>query len=176
MMLNLRKMVISALMIALGVVLPFAFHSIPNSGSIFLPIHIPVLMCGLICGWPYGLICGIFTPAFSSIITGMPPMAYLPSMIFELAAYGLVAGLLSQYIHTKKVILDLYLSLIGAMIVGRIVFGILNSFIFNVGSYSLKIWLVSAFVTSLPGIIIQIALIPPIIFALEKSNLIEKRY
>lgn len=173
---NLRKMVISALMIALGIVLPFVLHSIPSSGSIFLPMHIPVLMCGLICGWPYGLIVGILTPVSSSLLTGMPPVAYLPSMICELATYGLVAGILSQFIHTKKVILDLYLSLIGAMIVGRIVYGILNSLVFSVGSYSLQMWMVASFVKALPGIIVQIIFIPAIIFALEKSNLIEKRY
>ena len=78
------------------VVLPIAFHSIPNAGSIFLPMHIPVLLCGLLCGPLYGLLCGILAPLISSFAPGMPPMAILPGMTAELAVYGLISGLLIQ--------------------------------------------------------------------------------
>lgn len=78
-----RRLVMAALCVALGVVLPMAFHSVPRGGSIFLPMHIPVLLCGLACGWPYGLACGVLAPLCSSLITGMPPAAYLPSMLCE---------------------------------------------------------------------------------------------
>ena len=91
---NARQLVMAALCAALGVVLPVALHSIPNAGSILLPMHIPVLLCGLVCGPVYGLGCGVLTPLLSSLITGMPPAAVLPSMLCELAAYGLAAGLL----------------------------------------------------------------------------------
>ena len=87
----------SALCVALGVVLPVAFHSIPNAGSVLRPMHIPVRLCGLVCGPVYGLLSGILTPLLSSMITGMPPMAYLPSMLCELAAYGLAAGVLRRF-------------------------------------------------------------------------------
>ena len=104
---NTKRMILTALFVALGVVLPMAFHSIPNAGSIFLPMHIPVLLCGLICGWAYGLGCGVLAPLLSSLMTGMPPAAILPGMLCELAVYGLVSGLLLKVIHTKRTIVDL---------------------------------------------------------------------
>jgi len=173
---NIRKISITAVCIALGIILPLTLHAIPRAGSIFLPIHIPVLLCGLVCGWPYGLACGILTPLFSSLLTGMPPAAYLPSMLCELAAYGLIAGLFAQYIRTKNLYMDIYLSLLGAMLVGRIVYGIVNALIFSAGQYSMQIWLTAAFVTALPGIIIQIIALPAIVIALQKSRLISKKY
>lgn len=169
-----KHMVLTAMCIALGVVLPIVFHSIPNAGSIFLPMHIPVLMCGLLCGWPYGFACGIFAPFLSSVITGMPPMGYLPSMLCELATYGLVAGLLAQFVHTRKQIVGIYIQLIGAMIAGRIVCGVLNALIFSAGKYSFAIFISGAFVKAIPGIIIQIVLLPVIVMVLEKAGIIER--
>lgn len=168
-----KKMVLTSLMIAVGVVLPIAFHSIPNAGSILLPMHIPVLICGIICGFPFGLLCGIITPLLSSLLTGIPPAAYLPAMICELAVYGLVTSLLIRFVRTKSVYANIYIALIGAMISGRIVYGILNSLIFRAGSYSAQIWLTSAFVTALPGIVIQLILIPLIVLTLQDSNFID---
>jgi niacin transporter len=168
-----RKLVFSALCVALGVALPVAFHSIPNAGSIFLPMHIPVLLCGLICGWPYGLACGILTPLLSSLLTGMPPAAYLPGMLCELAAYGAVSGLLRSVVRTKNRLADLYIQLILAMLAGRVVFGVLNALIFRAGSYSMPVFLTAAFVTALPGIVIQLAVIPVLVWMLERLNLIE---
>jgi len=169
-----KQLVITAMCIALGVVLPFALHTIPKSGSIFLPMHIPVLLCGLLLGWPYGLVCGILAPLLSSVLTGMPPTAYLPSMVCELAVYGLVSGLLRQLIHTKKRIIGIYIQLIGAMLVGRIVYGVLNALIFSVGNFTFNMFLVGAFVTALPGIIIQIVLIPAIILVLERAGVSDR--
>ncbi|MEG1275596.1 MAG: ECF transporter S component, partial [Ruthenibacterium sp.] len=88
-----KKLVLAALCVALGMILPMAFHAVPNAGGIFLPMHIPVLLCGLVCGWQYGLACGVLAPLLSSLITGMPPAAFLPGMLCELAVYGLVSGL-----------------------------------------------------------------------------------
>ena len=78
MMNSVKRMTLAAVCVALCVVLPIAFHSIPDAGSVFLPMHIPVLICGMICGWPYGLLCGFMGPFLSSVLTGMPPVAYLP--------------------------------------------------------------------------------------------------
>jgi niacin transporter len=172
----IKRTIYASLCIALGVVLPLALHSVPNAGNIFLPMHIPVLLCGLICGWPFGLACGVLTPLLSSLITGMPPMAYVPGMLCELAVYGLLSGLLLRFVHTGKTLADIYVSLVCAMLAGRVIYGALNALIFSVGDYSLSIWLTSVFVTSLPGIIIQLVIIPAIIFALEKARLIERRY
>ncbi len=171
---NIRAMVISSLCVALGVALPLALHSIPNAGSIFLPMHIPVLLCGLICGWPYGLACGVLTPLLSSLLTGMPPFAILPSMLIELAVYGLVSGLIMQRIKVKEKLGSLYISLIGAMLAGRLIFGIVNALIFRIGAYSIELWVAAMFITALPGIIIQLILLPVLVLALDKAGLSKK--
>ena len=167
-----KNLVLTGLCCALGVVLPILLHSIPKAGSILLPMHIPVLLCGLICGPLYGLGCGILTPILSSLITGMPPAAYLPSMVCELAVYGLLAGLFIRLIHTKQRSLNLYVSLIGAMIGGRIVYGLLNSLIFQAGEYSLQLWLAGAFINAAPGIVIQLVILPVVVLTLYKARII----
>ncbi len=169
-----KRLIFAGLCVAIGVVLPIAFHSVANAGSIFLPMHIPVFLCGLVCGWPFGLACGVLAPLLSTLFTGMPPMAYLPSMLCELAVYGFVSGLLMRYIQTGKLTLDLYLSLIAAMLAGRFVFGLLNALIFRAGSYSLPIWMTASFVTALPGIIIQLAILPVLVLSLKKTKLISE--
>jgi len=167
-----KQLVLTALFTALGVVLPQAFHAIPNAGSIFLPMHIPVLISGYAVGPVYGLICGILTPLLSHLIFSMPPTPVLPSMLCELAVYGLMTGLLNKLIKTENDILKAYLVLLGAMLCGRITYGILNTLIFRAGSYSLNAWLSAAFITAVPGIIIQLVLIPILVVRLKKANLI----
>lgn len=165
------EMVIAALCIALGVVLPVAVHSIPNAGSILLPMHLPVLLCGLLCGPAYGLACGVLAPLLSSLITSMPPAAMLPSMICELAVYGLTAGLLILLVRTGSQTANVYISLVGAMLLGRVIYGAVNALIFRAGEYSLQMWLTASFVTALPGIVIQLVLLPLIVLALRKAKL-----
>ena len=171
---HIRQMVLTALFIAIGVVLPQAFHAIPNAGSVMLPMHIPVLLAGLVCGPVFGLACGIITPTLSSLITGMPPMAYLPSMLCELAIYGLVSGLVTKVVKTGKPIVDIYVALVTSMLAGRVIYGIVNALIFRAGEYNMTMWLTASFVTALPGIIIQLVAIPIVIMALRKAKLIEK--
>lgn len=171
-----KKSIITAVCIALGVVLPMAFHAIPNAGNIYCPMHIPVLLCGLICGWSFGLLCGITTPILSSMLIQMPIIAYLPGMIIELAAYGLIAGVMMKIVHTKRVYADLYISLGVAIVAGRIIAGISQALIFAAGNYSMALWTTGYFVTAWPGILIQLALIPTIVFALERAKLIPPRY
>ena len=169
---EIRRLVAAALCIALGVTLPQAFHMIPNAGSVFLPMHIPVLLCGLICGWKYGLIVGLVTPALSSLITGMPGAAVLPGMVCELGAYGLVSGICIQLIRSRRRVVNLYASLVCAMLVGRIFSGVLNALIFRAGDYGMTMWLTASFVTALPGIIIQLCVIPALVMALEKARVL----
>jgi len=175
---NVRNLVTAGLLLAFGLVFPQAFHMIPGAGPIFLPMHIPVLMAGLILGWKYGLAVGVVTPILSHFIFGMPPIAPMPmlqTMIFELAAYGVVAGLLSQRVRTKSTYVNLYVSLIGAMIVGRLVMGALNAVWFSIGwfpptvSFSMQFWLGTALFTAWPGILIQIVFVPSVVFALRKA-------
>ena len=175
-MTTVKKSILTAVCIALCVVLPQAFHAIPNAGAVYSPMHIPVLLCGLLCGWPFGLLCGLAGPALSSLITGMPMAAYLPPMMVECAVYGLVTGLMMHVVRTKKVYVDLYISLIAAMLVGRVAAGAAKALIFAPGILTVAAWATGYFVTCLPGIVIHLALIPGIVLALMKARLIPVRY
>jgi niacin transporter len=168
---NAKNMVYTGLFIALGVLLPVLVHMIPNMGMVLLPMHIPILLCGLICGVRYGLICGLITPLLAFLLTGRPPAFLLPAMQVELAAYGAVSALIMLYVKTKSMYANVCMSLIGAMLVGRVVFGMVNALILQVGEYTLQMWLTAAFVTAMPGIVIQIIIVPIIVIALWKAKL-----
>ncbi len=172
---SVKKLVFTAVCAALCLVLPMAFHSVPNAGTIFLPMHIPVLLCGLICGWPYGGVCGIVGPLLSSLVTGMPPAAMLPSMMVECCAYGFVTGMLMRHVHTRHAVADLYISLVSAMVVGRVVAGFAKAWIFTPG-ISPFAWVTTSLVTGIPGIVIQLILMPMVVLALTKAKLIPNRY
>lgn len=172
---HIKKIVLTAVCAALCVVVPMAFHSIPNAGSIFLPMHLPVLLCGMLCGWPFGLTCGLIGPLLSSLITAMPPAAALPGMLVECTVYGAVAGALLQHVNTKNRYADLYISLVPAMLLGRVLSGIVKTLILTPG-LSLAAWATASFVTSLPGIAIQLILLPILVIGLERARLIPKRY
>ena len=165
-----RNIVFTALCIAIGLLLPQVVKIIPIAypGAVLLPMHIPVLVCGFLCGPRYGLISGLILPITASLLTGMPPLfPTAVSMMSELATYGLLTGLLYKYTKGKILI-----SLIGAMIGGRIVLGLVNALLFNLGDnvYGLTLFISGAFVTALPGIIIQLIIIPVIIQALKRTN------
>ncbi len=174
-MTHIKKLVLTAVCTALCVVVPMAFHSIPNGGAMFLPMHIPVLLCGMVCSWPLGLVCGVLGPLLSSILTGMPRAAGLPGMLVECAVYGAAAGLFLRYIRTGSRYTDLYLSLVPAMLLGRVLSGIVKGLILTPG-LSLTTWATASFVTALPGITIQLVLVPVLVLGLERAKLIPKRY
>ena len=172
---SIKKLTLSSVCIALCVVLPIAFHSIPDGGSIFLPMHIPVLICGMLCGWPYGLLCGLTGPLLSSLITGMPPAAVLPAMMVECGTYGAVSGLVLKFVRSGKTYVDLYTALVVAMIAGRVVSGIAKALIFSPGM-ALSAWVTASFVTALPGIVIQLVFLPGVVATLMKAKVIPQRY
>ena len=172
---HIKRLTITALSVALCVVLPMAFHVIPNAGSVMLPMHIPVLLCGLICGWQHGLLCGILGPLVSSLVTGMPPAAILPGMMVECGMYGCVGGLLMERVRTGSLYADLYLCLPVAMLAGRVISGIVKALILTPG-LSFTAWATASFVTALPGISIQLILIPTLVVALTRAGLIPARY
>lgn len=172
---SIRNMTMAAVCVALCVVLPIAFHSIPDAGTVFLPMHIPVLICGMICGWPYGLLCGLMGPLVSSALTGMPPIAILPAMMVECGTYGLVSGLMLNFVHTKRTYADLYIAQIMAMLAGRVVSGIAKALIFAPGM-ALSAWVTASFITALPGIIIQLVFLPSVVCTLMKAKVIPQRY
>lgn len=169
-----KKMVFTAVCAALCLVLPMAFHTVPNAGSIFLPMHIPVLLCGLVCGWPFGLACGLLGPFISSF-TGMPPAAMLPSMMVECGTYGLVTGLLMKFVRTRHPVADLYISMVTAMILGRVVAGLAKALIFTPGTAPFA-WVTTSLVAGIPGICIQLVVMPAVVLALTRAKLIPMRY
>lgn len=170
-----KKIVICAACIALCVVLPMAFHSIPNAGQVILPMHIPVLLCGLMCPWPYGFACGLLGPLLSTVTTGMPPAAMLPSMMVECAVYGMIAGIMMRFVRTKKAWLDLYISMVTAMVAGRVVAGLAKAWILTPGTAPFA-WVTTSLVSGIPGIVIQLILLPLLIAALTQAKLLPKRY
>ena len=172
---SIRNMTMAAVCVALCVVLPIAFHSIPDAGTVFLPMHIPVLICGMICGWPYGLLCGLMGPLVSSALTGMPPIAFLPSMMVECGTYGMVSGLVLKVIRTQRTYADLYIAQIIAMLAGRVVSGIAKALIFSPGM-ALSAWVTASFITALPGILIQLIFLPSVVCTLMKAKVIPQRY
>ena len=172
---SIKRLTLTALCIALCVVVPMAFHVIPNAGAVMLPMHIPVLLCGLVCGWQYGLRCGILGPLVSSVMTGMPPAAMLPGMMVECGMYGGVGGLMMDRVRTGSLYADLYISLPVAMLMGRVISGIVKALILTPG-LSFTAGATASFVTALPGISIQLILLPTLIVALTRASLIPGRY
>lgn len=168
---NVKKTVISALCVAMCVVLPMAFHAIPGAGKVCSPMHIPVLLCGLLCGPLYGLLCGIAGTTLSTLVTTMLSAADMPCMLAELAVYGLVTGGMMRLVRTGKKYLAVYASLLTAMLSGRVFAGILMALFFAQGSYSIKLWIMSYFIISWPGIVIHLILVPTVYFAVKKSTL-----
>ncbi|MCL1832466.1 MAG: ECF transporter S component [Oscillospiraceae bacterium] len=171
---TVKNMAITGLMIAVGIVLPLAFHSLPQGlgGRAILPMHIPILLAGLICGPVFGLAAGILTPILSYFILGMPMPVFLYPMLFELPIYGAVAGLLMRYLPVRHLYGKLYISLITAMLAGRVTFGAANALLFSAGEYSTQMWVTATLVTALPGIVIQLIAIPSIVVALQRERLI----
>lgn len=170
-----RKLVFTALCIAIGLLLPKFINLIPIAypGAVLLPMHIPVLLCGFICGFSYGVFCGLTLPLLSFVLTGMPPIFPTGiSMSFELAAYGALTAVMYRLTKGK-----IYVSLVVAMIGGRIVLGLVNVILFKFTdqAYGITLFITGAFITALPGIIIQLIIIPIMIRALEKAKVLQVR-
>lgn len=168
------KIVWSGVFIALGVVLPFLTGQIQNIGNKLLPMHLPVLLCGFVCGAPYGLAVGFVVPLLRSILFGMPPMfPTAVSMAFELCVYGLTTGILYQRLPKKNGMI--YIALAGAMITGRVAAGVINVVLYGIqgGGYSVQMFMAGMFLNAVPGIILQLVLIPVIIMLLRKAKVME---
>ena len=165
---TVKPIVLSGLFIAVGLVLPFITGQIPEIGSRLLPMHLPVLLCGFVCGWPYGLAVGAITPLFRSLLFSMP-MIYPTAiaMAFELAAYGFMAGLLYQKLPKRPVFV--YISLAGSMIFGRLIWGASRYLLifFGDSSFSISLFFAEGFLNAVPGIILQLVFIPLLVFAIN---------
>ena len=163
------KITLTAIFLSLAFVLPFLTGQIPEIGSMLCPMHIPVLLCGFICGWKYGLIIGLLTPIIRSLSLGMPPMFPTAlSMSLELATYGFISGFIYNLLPKKKI--NIYISLVISMLVGRIIWGLTMMLFlkFDFNKFNLTTFWISGFVNAIPGIIIQIILIPILIMICEK--------
>lgn len=171
---TVKKLVLAAMFLALGLVLPFVTGQIPEIGQMLLPMHIPVMLCGFVCGWQYGLTVGFITPVLRSLLFGQPvifPMAF--AMAFELAAYGIVCGLLYKFLPKKKWIF--YPELFISMIAGRIVYAFVMTILSGVTSsvkFGLLVWITTSLPSAVPGLILQIVLIPAIMIILQSAKLI----
>ena len=169
-----KKLTLSAMFLAIGMVLPFLTGQIPQIGNMMLPMHIPVLLCGLICGWQYGAVLGFILPLVRYLVFGMPVLFPTgTAMAFELMTYGLVIGLIYSFTRWKCII-SLYRALIGAMIAGRIVWAAAQMILLGVsgGTFTMKMFLAGAFFNAVPGIIIQLVLIPTVMVALGRTGLV----
>jgi len=172
---NTRKLILAALFLALGYVLPFFTGQVPAVGKMLLPMHIPVLLCGFVCGWQYGLVVGFVVPLFRSMLAGMPIM--MPTavgMAFELMTYGAVSGFL--YGKFPRKMWSIYASLLGAMLSGRVVWGIVSILLYGIQGnvFSWQLFLGGAILNAVPGILLQLVLIPVIIILLEKTGLMDE--
>ena len=178
-MTKIKKICICAICIALCYVLPVALHSF-GLGSVLSPMHIPVLLCGLVCGGFYGVFCGIAGPILSSLLSGMPPVTMLFSMIPELMAYGLICGVMMRFVRTGKLLPDVYIAMTTAMVLGRVVGGLAKALYIAImatgDAFGIGVWATGYFVTSLPGILLHLVLVPALVAVLTKARVIPSRY
>ena len=167
-----KKLVLAAMFLALALVLPFLTGQIPQVGSMLCPMHIPVLLCGFFCGGPWGLAVGALAPLSRSFVLGMPPL--FPTalcMSFELAVYGLVAGMVYRRLKSTRV--NIYLALLSALVAGRVVWGMMMFLCMGLsgGSFTFAAFLAGAVTGAAPGIVLQLVLIPLLVMLLDRPGI-----
>ena len=170
--LQIRKLTYAALYLTIAMVLPFVTGQIPQIGAMLCPMHIPVLLCGFICGWPWGLAVGAVAPLLRSLLFGMPtlfPTAL--AMTFELAVYGFTAGWLYRRVQRSRG--AVCIALVTAMIAGRLVWGLAQLILLGLtgSAFTWKAFLAGAITNAIPGILLQLVLIPALVLALERAGL-----
>lgn len=173
---QIKNLVLAAMFMALGLVLPFLTGQIPQVGTMMLPMHLPVLLCGLICGWQYGSTVGFVLPLLRYALFGAPPMPFGIAMAFELAAYGGIVGFL--YARSRwQCLFALYRCLITAMIIGRVVWAAVRVAMAGLLEvpFTWQIFLSGAFLTAIPGIVLQLIVIPAIMAAMDRTGLVPFR-
>ena len=170
--LQIRKLTYAALFLAIAMVLPFITGQIPEIGSMLCPMHIPALLCGFLCGWPWGLAVGFIAPLLRSVIFGMPAMfPSAVSMAFELAVYGGLAGLLYRRLPETRG--RVYIVLVLSMIAGRVVWGIARLLLAGLSgsSFTWALFIAGAVTNAIPGILLHIVLIPALVIVMERAGL-----
>ena len=170
--LQVRRLTYAALYLAIAMVLPFVTGQIPEIGSMLCPMHIPALLCGFMCGWPWGMAVGFIAPLLRSAVFGMPPMfPGAVSMAFELAAYGGIAGLFYRLLPKKTWIT--YAVLVISMVMGRVIWGAVRVALAGLtgSSFTWALFLAGAFTNAVPGIIMHLILIPVLVIAMDRAGL-----
>jgi len=169
--LRIRQLVVSALFLAIALVLPFLTGQIKQIGNMLCPMHLPVLLCGFVCGWPWGLAVGAVAPIMRSLLFHMPQMVSAVPMTVELAVYGAATGLLYKLLPKK--IPFIYVSLLCSMVAGRAAWGLASAALAGVRStpFGLEMFFTQAVVNAIPGIILQIVLVPVLVMVLRRSGL-----
>lgn len=177
---ELVNMVLTSTFIAMGIILPFINFGSQELGRMLLPMHIPILLCGFICGYKYGLIAGFITPILRSVLVSVPPMfPTAVTMAFELATYGFVAGLaftlFFKYRDRIKPIILIYIALISSLVAGRLVWALVASSTYVTAgwNFNFDVILNSTLIGAWPGLLIQLFLIPLIIYGLLRNPNIE---
>lgn len=172
---ELKKMILASLFIALGIVLPFLTAGSQELGNMFSLMHIPILLAGFILGYKYGFIVGLLTPILRSVLMGTPPLMPIAlSMMFELATYGLISGLMYKLLPKNDI--NILFSLAVAMIVGRIVWGGAAMIFYGIAgwNFNFQTFITGGFITAAPGIAIQLVLIPLLFTRLKETGLLER--
>ena len=170
---SVLKLTVSALCLALAYTLPFLTGQIPEIGSMLLPMHIPVLLCGFLCGWKWGLGVGFIAPLFRSLTLGIPPLFPTAfSMAFELATYGFICGIMHRFLPKKRAYI--YVSLLISMALGRIVWGIVMAICMGAdgGAFTFSAFILASVTNAIPGLAIQIVLVPILVIILDNKKVL----
>lgn len=170
---TILPLIYAAVCLALCMVLPFLTGQIPQVGNMLCPMHIPVLLAGFVCGPWWALAIGLAAPLLRFVLFGMPPLFPVgTAMCFELAAYGLVSGLL--YRRSPRTVSRIYLALVLAMAAGRLVWGAAMVILTGLSgsAFTWEAFLAGAFLNAVPGILLHLLLIPVIVLALRKARII----
>ncbi|HPA60274.1 MAG TPA: ECF transporter S component [Clostridia bacterium] len=170
--LQIRKLTYAALYLSIAMVLPFVTGQVPEIGSMLCPMHIPALLCGFMCGWPWGLAVGFIAPLLRSVVFGMPTLfPAAVAMAFEMAVYGGTAGYLYCLLPRRKGVT--YAVLVISMIAGRIAWGAARVVLAGLSgsSFTWALFLAGAFTNAVPGMILQLVLIPVLVIAMDRAGL-----
>ena len=171
---SVKNLVLGALFLALALVLPFFTGQIPQIGTMLCPMHLPILLAGFVCGGPVGAVVGFIAPLLRMVMFGMPPFYVAIAMAFELLTYGLVSGIMYRKVFKKQTVGTLYGSL---LVAGRVVWGIvkviLSGIAADAGAFTFAAFISGALLNAIPGIVVQLILVPAVVVALQKAKLIE---
>lgn len=174
---EVKKISLAGLFVAIGIILPVVLGSVaPEVGSVISPMHIPVLLCGYICGKKYGAVVGVSLPFIKIMVYGVPPLHVVIPMAIELAGYGFFAGYFNEKMGDS--IKGIYKSLTCSMVIGRILYGVAKYIVYSYGlfgfaggKYTLLMFLMSgAVLGGIPAIISHLIVIPCILQAVKKRK------